>query len=176
MSTETQAKSLPTASISRAAAAALIDAVRTAAEEIGFAVATAVTDAGGHLTAFERSDDAPFLTAEVAVDKAWTAASFRIATHVWNDYVTDHRISPLAHHPRLMAVGGGYPIIEDGKVVGGLGISGGTFEQDQQAAEAALNPSASSSRPRCRSAPSVRKPHRHYRHGRGGPATISCER
>ncbi|TWP46973.1 heme-binding protein [Lentzea tibetensis] len=138
MSTETRAKSVSTADISRHAAAALVDAVRARAAEIGFTVATVVTDAGGHLKAFERDDDAPFLAAEVAVDKAWTAASFRIATHVWNDYLADPRISPLAGHPRLMAVGGGYPIIEDDRVIGGLGISGGTFEQDQRAAEAAL--------------------------------------
>src|SRR5262245_50679482 len=65
MDTQTPTKSLPATSISRDAAVALIDAVRTAAEKIGFEVATAVTDAGGHLKAFERSDDAPFLAAEV---------------------------------------------------------------------------------------------------------------
>ncbi|MGP3998797.1 heme-binding protein [Streptomyces sp. 8N706] len=58
--------------------AALIDAVRTAADEIGSAVA--VTDTGGHLKALERTDDATFLAAEVAVDTAWTAASYRVAT------------------------------------------------------------------------------------------------
>ena len=125
--------------ITLGAANALIEAVRTAAEEIGFEVAAAVTDAGGHLKAFERTDDAPFLAAEVAVDKAWTAASYRIATHVWNSYVADPQVAPLAHHPRLMAVGGGYPVIENGRVIGGLGISGGSYEQDQRAAEAALN-------------------------------------
>ncbi|MFF2808106.1 heme-binding protein [Streptomyces sp. NPDC058000] len=139
MNTATQAKSLPAASITLSAATALIDAVRTAAEEIGFEVAVAVADAGGHLKAFERADDAPFLAAEVAVDKAWTAASYRIATHVWNSYVANPQVAPLMHHPRLMAVGGGYPVIEDGKVIGGLGISGGSYEQDQQAAETALS-------------------------------------
>ncbi|QHC23286.1 GlcG/HbpS family heme-binding protein [Streptomyces sp. GS7] len=139
MNTATQAKSLPAPSITRSAATALIEAVRTAAEEIGFEVAVAVTDAGGHLKAFERADHAPFLAAEVAVDKAWTAASYGIATHVWNSYMANPQVAPLAHHPRLMAVGGGYPVIEDGKVIGGLGISGGSYEQDQQAAETALS-------------------------------------
>ncbi|GGU80204.1 hypothetical protein GCM10010211_52950 [Streptomyces albospinus] len=139
MNTATQAKSLPAPSITHSAATALIEAVRAAAEKIGFEVAVAVTDAGGHLKAFERADDAPFLAAEVAVDKAWTAASYRIATHVWNSHVANPQVAPLTHHPRLMAVGGGYPVIEDGKVIGGLGISGGSYEQDQQAAETALN-------------------------------------
>lgn len=134
-----QAKSFSTTSITRTAAAALIDAVRTAAEKIGFETAVAITDGGGHLVAFERTDAAPFLAAEVAIDKAWTASSFHTATHVWNSYLANPQIAPLAHRPRLVAVGGGYPVVEDGRVIGGLGISGGTYEQDQKAAETALD-------------------------------------
>ena len=81
MSTQTKSVSAP--SISLAAAADLVAAVRKAGAEAGFEVAVAVTDAGGHLKAFERTDGAPFLASEVAVDKAWTAASFRIPTHAW---------------------------------------------------------------------------------------------
>ncbi|MFI5685532.1 heme-binding protein [Streptomyces sp. NPDC051636] len=138
MSTDTYEKSSPASSIAQAAAGALVAAVHAAASRIGFTAAVAVTDPGGHLKAFDRADGAPFLTAEVAVDKAWTAASFHTPTHAWNDYLADSRIAPLAGHPRLMAVGGGYPIIDNGRCVGGLGISGGTYEQDQQAAEEAL--------------------------------------
>jgi uncharacterized protein GlcG (DUF336 family) len=136
MSTQTKSVSAP--SISLAAAADLVAAVRKAGAEAGFEVAVAVTDAGGHLKAFERTDGAPFLASEVAVDKAWTAASFRIPTHAWNEYMGNPAVAPLAHHPRLLAVGGGFPIAEDGVVVGGLGVSGGSAEQDHLAAEAAL--------------------------------------
>lgn len=104
----------------------------------GFAATIAITDAGGHLRAFERADNAPFLTADVAVDKAWTAASFGMSTYQWNQYMSDPTVAPLAQHPRLMAVGGGVPIALDGKLVGGIGISGGTSTQDHEAAEAAL--------------------------------------
>ncbi|MFI9359453.1 heme-binding protein [Kitasatospora sp. NPDC053057] len=138
MTTDVLQKSGPTGSITQAAAGALIAAVHAAAARIGFAAAVAVTDQGGHLLAFDRADGAPFLTAEVALDKAWTAASFHTPTHVWNDYLANPRVAPLAGHPRLMAVGGGYPITDDGRCVGGLGISGGSYEQDQQAAEEAL--------------------------------------
>ncbi|MFG2147132.1 heme-binding protein [Streptomyces sp. NPDC048696] len=138
MSTDTLQKSAPAATITQAAAGALIAAVHTAAARIGFTAAVAVTDQGGHLKAFDRADGAPLLTAEVALDKAWTAASFHIPTHVWNDYLANPRVAPLAGHPRLMAVGGGYPITENGQCIGGIGISGGTYEQDQQAAEEAL--------------------------------------
>ncbi|MEW2622100.1 heme-binding protein [Streptomyces sp. NPDC048106] len=138
MSTDTPRKSAPASSVTRAAAGELIAAVHGAAARIGFSAAVAVTDQAGHPKAFDRADDAPFLTAEVALDKAWTAASFRLPTHTWNDLIANPRIAPLAGHPRVMAVGGGYPIIENGRYIGGLGISGGDYAQDQQAAEEAL--------------------------------------
>ena len=120
------------------AAAALVAEVRAAAAERGFDVAVAVTDVGGHLIAFERTDGAPFLTATVAADKAWTAASFRTSTHDWNTYLQDPTLTPLGSHPRLMAVGGGYPLVADGQTVGGLGVSGGSALQDQDAAAYAM--------------------------------------
>lgn len=132
------AKTISAAHVSRAAAAALIAASLAAAKAAGFEAAVAVTDATGALRAFERSDGAPFLTAEVATNKARTAASYGYPTHVWNDYVTDPKIAPLQNLPRMMAVGGGYPLLVDGRLVGGIGISGGTYTQDQDAAEAAL--------------------------------------
>lgn len=135
----TMTKSIPAAFINREAAAALIEAALAAARQIGIEAAVVVTDATGSLRAFERTDGAPFLTAEVAIDKAWTACSFGFATHVWNDYVTsDPKVAPLAHRPRMVAVGGGYPIVENGKLIGGIGISGGNYQQDQEAAAAAL--------------------------------------
>jgi uncharacterized protein GlcG (DUF336 family) len=132
------ARTRPAAAITRDAALALNAAARRAAREIGIAATIAVTDAAGHLVAFERDDAAPFLTADVAVDKAWTAASFGLPTHRWNALLADDAIAQLAHRPRLVAVGGGLPIVVDGQVVGGIGISGGNALQDRQAAEAAL--------------------------------------
>ncbi len=116
-------KSIPMASIPREAAAALIAACLAAAKEIGMEVAVAVTDATGSLWAFERTDGAPFLTTDVAIDKAWTASSYGYPTHVWNQYVGDPKVAPLAYHPRLLAVGGGYQIMESDRLIGGVGIS-----------------------------------------------------
>lgn len=138
MSTHNPQTTVATASINRDGALALIAAARTAARDIGIEVAIAVTDAGGHLTAFERSEHSAFLTADVAIDKAWTAASFGLGTHVWNTIVRDPKVAQLAHRPRVVTVGGGVPIRMDDHLVGGIGISGGTADQDQQAAEVAL--------------------------------------
>jgi len=126
------------ATITLASAGEIIQAARDAATEIGIEVAVAVTDAGGHLTAFARTDDARFLTVQVAIDKAWTAVSYGVHTHTWAGILADPAVSQMANIPRMLAAGGGYPIVLDGAVVGGLGISGGTHEQDEQAAETAL--------------------------------------
>jgi uncharacterized protein GlcG (DUF336 family) len=127
-----------TASISRDAAHALVAAAEAASRDLGIRVTIAVTDAGGHLSALTRHDGAPFLSVDVAIDKAWTAASFGLPTHVWADVIANPQLAQLAHRPRLVAVGGGVPIVSQGRVVGGIGISGGDAVQDRQAAEAAL--------------------------------------
>ncbi len=138
MMTTGPVKTHAAATITLESAGELIRAARRAAADIGIEVAVAVTDAGGHLTAFERTDNARFLTVQVAIDKAWTAASYGVETHTWSAVLADPAVSQMANIPRLLAAGGGYPILVDGAVVGGLGISGGTHEQDEQAAETAL--------------------------------------
>lgn len=86
----------------------------------------------------ELTHDHPAITREVAVDKAWTAASFGLSTLTWNQVVAQPATAPLAGHPRVMAVGGGVPIVAAGRVVGGIGISGGNARQDHDVALAAL--------------------------------------
>jgi uncharacterized protein GlcG (DUF336 family) len=132
------AKTHAAASITLAAAKALIESSLATAKEIGIDVTIAITDAAGNLKSFERTDNAPFLTVDVAIDKAWTAASFGLATHTWNTLVGNPELTPLSQRPRLLAIGGGYPIVENGKVVGAIGVSGGNVAQDRQIAEQAL--------------------------------------
>jgi uncharacterized protein GlcG (DUF336 family) len=131
-------KAIAMASVTCQAANALVEAAMKASRDLGFDAAVAVTDATGNLRAFQRADGALFFTAEVAVAKAWTAASCGIATHVWNDYIADPKLAPLANVQKLMAVGGGLPLYHDGKLIGGIGVSGGSHEQDRQAARPAL--------------------------------------
>lgn len=138
MSTTNNTTTINQPTISTEAARVLVAEARAASAELGIAVTIAVTDAGGHLKVFDRADDAPFLTVDVAIDKAWTATSFGLATHVWNAILADSKVAQLAHRPRLVPVGGGVPIVKDGKLIGGIGISGGNALQDQQAAERAL--------------------------------------
>lgn len=100
----------------------------------------AVVDESGTLKAFSRMDGAPLLSVEIAKDKAYTAVAFGIPTHQWFDFIKDD--PPLMHGitktPRLIVFGGGYPITEDGQVIGGIGVSGGHYNQDMQVAEAGV--------------------------------------
>lgn len=125
-------------SITREAAARLITGTIAASERVGFEPVVAIVDAAGNLKAFERSDRSSFLAVNIAIDKAYTAASFGLSTAQWVDLLEDRGASNLRHVPRVMAAAGGFPIMEDGMIIGGLGISGGSWAQDQEAGEDAL--------------------------------------
>jgi uncharacterized protein GlcG (DUF336 family) len=118
----------------------LVTAGANKATELGKPMVISVVDAAGHLKAFLRMDGAPLLSVGIAQDKAYTAASFGISTDTWHEFIKDD--PPLAlgipHTPRLVTFGGGYPILVDGEVVGGLGVSGGHYSDDMAVATGAL--------------------------------------
>lgn len=126
------------AEISHEAAGTLVRKAIEAGRKRNLAVAVAVVDNGGNLKAFERDDGCAFLPAEIACDKAWTAVSFGYPTHSWNELIADKNIAPLVSHPRLTAVGGGYPVKLGGQIVGGIGVSGGNYADDMEIAQQAL--------------------------------------
>jgi uncharacterized protein GlcG (DUF336 family) len=132
--------SIPHASVSQAAADILIEAATKKAAEMNLAMVIAVVDDAGALKAFRRMDGAPLLSVEIAKDKAYTAAAYRIPTHAWFDFIKNDAplLHGIVHTNRLVVFGGGYPVEVDGQVVGGIGISGGHYSQDQEVAEAAL--------------------------------------
>lgn len=111
-----------------------------AATEIGVPMVIAVVDESGVLKAFRRMDGAPLLSVEIAKDKAYTAVAFGIPTHGWFDFIKNDPplLHGIVHTPRLVVFGGGYPVSVDGQVIGGIGVSGGHYEQDMKVAEAAL--------------------------------------
>jgi len=127
-------------SIASQSAAALISAGEAAARDLGVPMVIAIVDESGVLKAMSRMDGAALLSVGLAQDKAYTAVSFGIATHEWFEFVKND--PPLLHGiiktPRLVVFGGGYPIKIDGQVVGGIGVSGGHYEQDMKVASVAL--------------------------------------
>jgi uncharacterized protein GlcG (DUF336 family) len=129
---------VPGAHVSRETGEVLIAAALGAAQDAHFDISVAVVDAGGTLRCFARSDGALPMTADVSIGKAWTAATSGFATHIWNEIVSDPRVAPLVQLPGMIAVSGGYPIVDDGRVVGAIGVSGGVDDQDLQIAVTAL--------------------------------------
>ena len=120
----------------------LINGARAKAEEIGVPMCIAITDEGGNLIAFERMDGGKVTSSTIAIDKAFTAAGAKKATHEYG--AASQPGAPAygiasAIGGRLMVVGGGLPVIVDGAVVGGIGISSGTPAQDMEVAQAGLD-------------------------------------
>lgn len=98
-------------------------------------VAVAVVDTHGTLVYFERIDDTQHASVRIAVAKARAAATFRRSTRVFVDAI--NKGSPAtATLPGVIASPGGLPIIAGGKLIGGVGVSGVTGDQDEQCAKA----------------------------------------
>lgn len=124
-----------------AAAHACVGAAVKAAGVLGLRVNVAVVDASGVLTAFLRMPGAPLHSVEIAIDKAYTAASFGLATSQWTAALQQHSSAVregIVRRPRFVAFGGGLPVIENGQRIGGIGVSGATEEQDEAIAGAGL--------------------------------------
>jgi uncharacterized protein GlcG (DUF336 family) len=103
-------------------------------------MAAAVVDPGGILVYFERMDDTQNASSKIAIDKARSAALFKRPTKTFQDSVERGGIGLRVMKLRgAMPVEGGVPLVVNGQIVGGLGISGGTAEQDGQCAKAAVD-------------------------------------
>jgi uncharacterized protein GlcG (DUF336 family) len=108
----------------------------------GWDMSLAVVDLTGHLVSFARMDNARWLTASVAPSKAFTAATLRRTSAEVAELAKQRpqlveSIASLAGRPLLLA-GGGLPLIIKGELLGGVGASGGTEEQDVECARAGL--------------------------------------
>jgi uncharacterized protein GlcG (DUF336 family) len=119
----------------------LIEAGIVKAKEIGQPMNIAVVDVGANLTAFVRMDGAWLGSIDIAINKAFTAKAFDSST-----LELGHNSQPgdqffgihTSNHGRVMIFAGGIPIKVKGQVVGAVGVSGGSGEQDQKVAEAAV--------------------------------------
>lgn len=115
----------------KAAAAAIAEVAK-----VGSAPdAIAVVDHGGFLIYFERMDNTQLGSVEIAIEKARSAALFRRPSKVFEDALASGRTAILALHGAV-PLDGGVPIISAGKLVGAIGASGGTTQQDGQVAKA----------------------------------------
>ncbi|MEO6392154.1 MAG: heme-binding protein [Pyrinomonadaceae bacterium] len=116
----------------------VIAAAEAKAAEIGQPMNIAVADAGGNLVAHVRMDQAWLGSVDISINKAWTARAFDITTKdlAANSQSGDQFFGIHAsNRGRVMIFAGGIPLKKDGVVVGAIGVSGGSGEQDHAVAE-----------------------------------------
>jgi len=111
------------------------------AQEMGRPMNIAVTDAGRNLVAFHRMDGAWVASIDIAIDKAFTSAGRGLTTREIGDMAQPGQ--PLfgintTNGGRIVIFAGGVPLMRDGEVVGAVGVSGGTPDEDHEVAEAGV--------------------------------------
>ena len=117
----------------------VISAAEKKAAEIGQPMNIAIADAGGNLVAHVRMDNAWLGSVDISIKKAWTSRAFDITTKdlADNSQSGDQFFGIHAsNNGKVMIFAGGIPLKKDGKVVGAIGVSGGSGEQDHSVAEA----------------------------------------
>ena len=119
----------------------MIAAAHAKATEIGVPMVIAVVDAGGNLVAQQRMDDALLVSIDISLNKAYTAVAVKMPTHELAPLVQPGAplfgIS-LADRGRVVVFGGGFPLKWGTKIIGGIGVSGGSVEEDMSCAAAAV--------------------------------------
>jgi uncharacterized protein GlcG (DUF336 family) len=122
---------------------ALIAAGIEEAKRQGLALAFAVVDSGGHLVALQRMDGTAWIAPEVALGKAWTAAAYGLPSAAQGEKMQElHAFSSAisaATGGRYTPQIGGLPITDGDTVIGAMGASGGTGQQDEDCVRAALS-------------------------------------
>lgn len=125
--------------ISAEAAATAVKAAVAHAEANGWKINAAVVDRGGNLMAFLRMPGAFLHSIEIAIDKAYTAASFGFSTKDWMPAIghDEGMKFGFSARPRLIVFGGGLPIGQK-DWIGGIGVSGASEAEDEECARAGL--------------------------------------
>ena len=126
--------------ISLDAANIAVNAAIEHARKIGAKMVVAIVDTGGHLVALHRDDGAFAASVGIATDKAITAATFGAST---DDLCNALKANPvlldgIARRPNTIMFGGGYPIKINDENIGGVGVSGGSEDEDRECANKAI--------------------------------------
>lgn len=119
----------------------LIEGAAIKAREIKVPMCIAVTDESGHLVTFDRMDGGKVSSISIATDKAFTGAVARRGTHIYNELCVPGKPTfgiHVTNDGHFSVIGGGLPIFVNGEIVGGIGVSSGSAEEDQVCAEAAI--------------------------------------
>ena len=109
-------------------------AVEKRAVQLGKKIVVAITDSGANLVLLQSMDDAFIASCQIAQDKAYTSVALKIPTHVALAESRGGKLDGLmvTDRNRVSLLGGGYPLIAGGRLIGGIGVSGGTAEEDTE--------------------------------------------
>ena len=131
---------VPQSVISAEAVSVALEAAIGHAAKLGVKINVAVADSGGNLSGFLRMPGAFLQSIDIAIDKAYTASGFGFSTKDWMKVIGHDEGMKLGFsaRPRLVVFGGGLPIRVAGELIGGIGVSGASEEQDEECARAAL--------------------------------------
>ena len=124
-----------------ATAKKMLQAGEKEAKKQGVPMSIAISDAGGNLIAFSRMDDAALFSIQIALDKAFTTVFGKMPTGSFASQYCAGGLVPLFFHERWITFPGGFPLIKNGVMLGGMGVSGGITE-DIYVAKAALQAGA----------------------------------
>ena len=120
----------------------LSEGAQKKSREIGVPMCIAVTDESGHLISFARMDGGKVTSIDIAVNKAYTGACAKRGTHEYNQLAVPGKPTfgiNTTNQGRFTIIGGGLPVVVDGEIVGGIGCSTGTAEEDQIVAQGAVD-------------------------------------
>ena len=134
------ANTITRTTLSAEAANKMIAAAKAKAEEMKRPMCIAICDESGNLKAFSRMDGAALISVQIAQDKAWTSVGFGVSTDQWFEFIKNDPplLHGIVHTPRLVVFGGGYPVMIEKQLVGGIGVSGGHYKEDMEVAQAGL--------------------------------------
>ena len=113
-------------------AKALSEGIRIHAEELGMKVVVAVCNSQGRIITVDVMDDAFLVSYDVATKKAYTAVAVKMSTSALGEATKEGGALEGFHSDELIFFGGGEPLKIDGEIVGGLGVSGGTVDEDER--------------------------------------------
>ena len=115
-------------------------AAEAEAKKNNWSMAIVILDSGGLVVMLQRLDNTQWGSIDVARDKAYSAAAFRRSTKVFSDAIAQGGPNlRLLNVTGASMIEGGEPIVVDGKVIGSIGVSGGTAQQDAQVAQVGAN-------------------------------------
>jgi uncharacterized protein GlcG (DUF336 family) len=116
----------------------MLEAAEREAREQELLMVIAIADCGGNLVALHRMDNSMLASIGIAMDKAYTAVYGKLPSMAWGDMMRSGDLPSLFIHQRWTAFPGGFPLIRDGKLFGGVGASGATKFGDLSVARAAM--------------------------------------